>query len=587
MTTATAPQPVNGQEHKFRKPKAPDVQMIELDSIEPHPRNPGRHRITDANVEALANDLDANGLQQAIKVRPRPGGRYEIIFGERRYQAARWLSWSTIAAVVTVADDARVGRLQAAENGQRVDLDPISVAEHLECLTGEQADGSAALTQTEAGRLYGISQGEVSNRIRLLNLPKAWKALVISGEISAKQARQLLPYTAAPKLMDVFFKDWRSSSQRHWHRQRWTSGERELADHLENVAVEETRPMDKRRKHDYGWKVGEHPRYFEPTDDQLRKLDVVELPIGKRVKSKPRTTVQVATNAKLWEQLNRKQVEQKAKEREASRVTGYRSRKTSVDSMSAKEKAARKKGLDKKRAEDLKWKLVEWRSRMLRATIAEEIKPGRWPVTAMAIYGLFACMDKAGRSNAHELIDLATAEKLDQPYKATRSVNAFYSPAGKCGTGSQLLDCFKLDWDPVDDADLLLHRITCLALWPVSSALTKNSVGCWYPKVPELADRIPPISQSMVTEFAKLADVTLDDAWKRAGVLRSPQRTLLEQMLTYMRKAELESVAGELGHVLPPGAKAKTMVELILQGHTKASPARFVATLKGRKAKAK
>ena len=73
------------------------------------------------------------------------------------------------------------------ENGQREDLDPFSVAQHLAAMTAPQSDGSQPLTQAAAGLCYSISQGEVASRLGLLKLTKPWRDLLAGGEITIKQ----------------------------------------------------------------------------------------------------------------------------------------------------------------------------------------------------------------------------------------------------------------------------------------------------------------------------------------------------------------------------------------------------------------
>jgi ParB family transcriptional regulator, chromosome partitioning protein len=109
------------------------VHSLPTTSIRPSQRNP-RQRI---DVDELVESLRAYGLLQPIVVRRRGAG-YELIAGHRRYEAARRLGWSEIAAVVRDETDEHAYILTLVENLQREDLEPKEEAAALEVLVRER-----------------------------------------------------------------------------------------------------------------------------------------------------------------------------------------------------------------------------------------------------------------------------------------------------------------------------------------------------------------------------------------------------------------------------------------------------------------
>ena len=168
---------------------APDGndQLIEVSvgDISPNPDQP-RRAFDEEELEELADSIRQNGILQPLVVRER-GGSYQIVAGERRYQAARLAGLERVPVVVrTVADD-ELMRLALIENLQRSDLNPIEAAMGYQVLMEQNG-----LTQEEVGKLMSKSRSAVANTLRLLELPEEVRAYVSSGELSAGHARAIL-----------------------------------------------------------------------------------------------------------------------------------------------------------------------------------------------------------------------------------------------------------------------------------------------------------------------------------------------------------------------------------------------------------
>ena len=168
---------------------APDGtdQLIEVnvEDVSPNPDQP-RRNFDEEELDELADSIRQNGILQPLVVRER-GGSYQIVAGERRYQAARRAGLKRVPVVVrTVADD-ELMRLALIENLQRSDLNPIESAMGYQVLMEQNG-----LTQEEVGKLVSKSRSAVANTLRLLELPDEVLAYVSSGELSAGHARAIL-----------------------------------------------------------------------------------------------------------------------------------------------------------------------------------------------------------------------------------------------------------------------------------------------------------------------------------------------------------------------------------------------------------
>ena len=110
-----------------REVKDKRVDEVELTSIEPNPDQP-RTNFKQEEIEELASSIEKDGLLQPILVRSMANGKYQIIAGERRWQACRSLGLKTVPIRIKEADDDKALELALIENIQRSDLNPIEEA---------------------------------------------------------------------------------------------------------------------------------------------------------------------------------------------------------------------------------------------------------------------------------------------------------------------------------------------------------------------------------------------------------------------------------------------------------------------------
>ena len=168
------------------KEEPEELRQVAVDLIAPNPNQPRGHFDEEA-LTALAASLQERGVLQPVLVRPLPGGRYELIAGERRWRAAKLAQMAQIPAIVRRHDDAASLELAVIENMAREDLNPLEEARACLALVEE-----LNLTREDVGRRVGRSRVAVSNLIRLLDLPDEALELLRRGDLSEGHGRALL-----------------------------------------------------------------------------------------------------------------------------------------------------------------------------------------------------------------------------------------------------------------------------------------------------------------------------------------------------------------------------------------------------------
>lgn len=151
-------------------------------------RNPNQPRKTfdEDKLAELTDSIRQNGVLQPILVR-RKGQKYEIVAGERRYQASKLAGLKEIPAVVREIDDDKVFQLALIENLQRSDLSPIEEAKgYKQLLT------SRSLTQEELAKILSKSRSAIANTLRLMDLPVEVQHMMEQGLLTAGHARAIL-----------------------------------------------------------------------------------------------------------------------------------------------------------------------------------------------------------------------------------------------------------------------------------------------------------------------------------------------------------------------------------------------------------
>lgn len=170
---------------------------VPTSAIRPNPRQP-RQVFEEEALAELVHSLREVGFLQPLVVRPvtpepeADGVAYELVMGERRWRAAQAAGFDVVPAIVKdTADDAML-RDALLENLHRQQLNPLEEgAAYAQLLTEFGA------THEELARRIGRSRSQVTNTIRLLNLPPAVQRRVAAGVLSAGHARALLALEGA------------------------------------------------------------------------------------------------------------------------------------------------------------------------------------------------------------------------------------------------------------------------------------------------------------------------------------------------------------------------------------------------------
>lgn len=160
-----------------------------LDQISPNPRQPRINFDEDALNELIAS-IKLFGILQPPVVRKVAEDKYELIMGERRFRAAKAAGLKSIPVIIRQTPDNELLREALIENIHRSQLNPLEEgAAYLQLLT------DFGCTHDELALKLGRSRPQISNTIRLLNLPESVQRKVAAGILSAGHARALLGLT--------------------------------------------------------------------------------------------------------------------------------------------------------------------------------------------------------------------------------------------------------------------------------------------------------------------------------------------------------------------------------------------------------
>ncbi len=162
-----------------------EIFFCPLEAISPSPYQPRLAK--DEGLEELAASIKEKGILQPLLVREVTPGFYELVAGERRYQAAKMAGLERVPVIVKDLSPQEVLELALIENLQRKDLNPIEEARGYQRLIDE-----FGLTQEEVAQKVGKDRSTIANALRLLKLPEDLQEDVLTGRISAGHARALL-----------------------------------------------------------------------------------------------------------------------------------------------------------------------------------------------------------------------------------------------------------------------------------------------------------------------------------------------------------------------------------------------------------
>lgn len=208
---------------------------VSIEIIHPNPNQPRTH-FNETELEELSESIREHGVLQPLLVRKK-GDEFEIIAGERRYQASKIAGLSELPVIIKDVDDQKMLELALIENLQRSDLNPIEEAKGY-----RQLIKASGMTQEALSKAVSKSRSAITNSLRLLDLPERVQELLFEGKLTAGHARAIL---AVP-----------------FEEQRIKLAEKVVADGLSVRATENLAPL---------FSVGETPKAPRPVTPQSYK----------------------------------------------------------------------------------------------------------------------------------------------------------------------------------------------------------------------------------------------------------------------------------------------------------------------------
>ena len=162
------------------------VLEIDVSFIDVNPDQP-RKIFNEEEIQGLAESIRENGLINPITLREKDG-KYQIISGERRFRAFKFLNKDKIPALVLQnIPDSKMLELTLVENIQRTDLNAIEIAISYKKLIYE-----LNIKQEELANRVGKSRSTISNSIRILDLSENIQNLILENKITEGHARTIL-----------------------------------------------------------------------------------------------------------------------------------------------------------------------------------------------------------------------------------------------------------------------------------------------------------------------------------------------------------------------------------------------------------
>lgn len=173
---------------------------IPLDQIQVNPFQPRIHFDRQA-LEELSESIKVQGIIQPITVRKLGDKEYQLISGERRFQASKLAKLKSIPAYIRTADDQQMLEMALIENIQRENLDAIEIA-----LSYQRLIEECNLKQEQLGDRVGKNRTTVNNYLRLLRLPPDIQAGIRDKKISMGHARAIINVDDVDKQLHIYKK---------------------------------------------------------------------------------------------------------------------------------------------------------------------------------------------------------------------------------------------------------------------------------------------------------------------------------------------------------------------------------------------
>jgi len=184
------------------------VNFVAIDQLTRNPDQPRRY-FDKERLEELTDSIRAKGVLQPILVRVLPDSAreqlkgdaapaFQIIAGERRWQAALKAGLEAVPVFVREITDREALEIGVVENVHRADLNPMEEAGAYQSLLTQ-----FGLQQDEVAGAVGKSRPYITNMLRLLNLPESVRQLLAEGKITTGHARALIAMPDPAKVAEL------------------------------------------------------------------------------------------------------------------------------------------------------------------------------------------------------------------------------------------------------------------------------------------------------------------------------------------------------------------------------------------------
>ncbi|UWQ79300.1 ParB/RepB/Spo0J family partition protein [Leisingera sp. S132] len=168
--------------------------LVPIENVIANPNQP-RRQFLQEDLDDLTASIKEKGVLQPLIVRPRTGGKYEIVAGERRWRASQAAQLHEVPVLIRDYSDLEMMEVAIIENIQRSDLNAMEEAQSYKQLMEKFGH-----TQEKMAEALGKSRSHIANLVRLLHLPEDVQTLVQERKLSAGHARALITSDNASEL---------------------------------------------------------------------------------------------------------------------------------------------------------------------------------------------------------------------------------------------------------------------------------------------------------------------------------------------------------------------------------------------------
>ena len=173
---------------------------INIDNITPNPFQP-RIDFDKESLLELTESIKERGVIQPITVRKIGRDNFQIISGERRYQACKIAKISEIPCYIRIANDEEMLEMAIVENIQRKNLNAIEIG-----LSYQRLIDECNLTHEQLSIKLSKNRSTISNFLRLLKLPVEVQKALRDSKITMGHARALLSFKSEADILTAFNK---------------------------------------------------------------------------------------------------------------------------------------------------------------------------------------------------------------------------------------------------------------------------------------------------------------------------------------------------------------------------------------------